>query len=73
MYYSLYINHHYHHDYHRRRRHHHRHHRRFFTKIQKRITDPNDPQRRGILWIISKTGYFGYMIRSVSLLRIRKE
>ena len=73
MYYSLYINHHYHHDYHRRRRHHHRHHRRFFTKIQKRITDPNDPQRRWILWIISKTGYFGYMIRSVSLLRIRKE
>ena len=46
---------------------------RFFTKIQKRITDPNDPQRRWILWIISKTGYFGYMIRSVSLLRIRKE
>ena len=46
MYYSLYINHHYHHDYHRRRRHHHRHHRRFLTKIQKRITDPNDPQRR---------------------------
>ena len=73
MYYSLYINHHYHHDYHRRRRHDHRHHRRFFTKIQKRITDPNDPQRRWILWIISKTGYFGYMIRSVSLLRIRKE
>ena len=46
---------------------------RFFTKIQKRITDPNDPQRRWILWIISKTGYFGYMIRGVSLLRIRKE
>ena len=35
---------------------------RFFTKIQKRIIDPNDPQRRWILWIISKTGYFGYMI-----------
>ena len=48
---------------------------RFFTKIQKRIIDPNDPQRRWILWIISKTGYFGYMIMipSVSLLRIRKE
>ena len=46
---------------------------RFFTKIEKRITDPNDPQRRWILWIISKTGYFGYMIRNVSLLRIRKE
>ena len=46
---------------------------RFFTKIQKRIIDPNDPQRRWILWIISRTGYFGYTIRSVSLLRIRKE
>ena len=46
---------------------------RFFTKIQKRIIDPNDPQWRWILWIISKTGYFGYMIRNVSLLRIRKE
>ena len=46
---------------------------RFFTKIQKRIIDPNDPQWRWILWIISKTGYFGYMIRSVPLLRIRKE
>ena len=46
---------------------------RFFTKIQKWIIDPNDPQRRWILWIISKTGYFGYMIRNVSLLRIRKE
>ena len=45
----------------------------FFPKIQKRIIDPNDPQRRWILWIISKTGYLRYMIRSVSLLRIRKE
>ena len=26
----------------------------FFPKIQKRIIDPNDPQRRWILWIISK-------------------
>ena len=43
---------------------------RFVTKIQKRIFDP---QRRWIPWIISKTGYLGYMIRSVSLLRIRKE
>ena len=32
-----------------------------------------DPQLRWILWIISKTGYFRYMIRGVSLLRIRKE
>ena len=39
---------------------------RFFTKIQKRIIDPNDPRRRCILWIISKYGYFGYMIRRVS-------
>ena len=46
---------------------------RFFTKIENRIVDSNDPQRRWILWIISKTGYFGYMIRNVSLLRIRKE
>ena len=46
---------------------------RFFTKIEKWIIDPNDPQRGWILWIISKTGYFGYMIRDVSLLRIRKE
>ena len=46
---------------------------RFFTKIQKRTIDPIDPQRRWILWIISKTRYFGYMIRRVSLLRIRKE
>ena len=30
---------------------------RFFHKIQKRIIDPNDPQRRCILWIVSKTGY----------------
>ena len=45
----------------------------FFPKIQKRIIDPNDPQRRWLLWIISKTGYLRYMIRSVSLLRIRKE
>ena len=27
----------------------------------------------GFLWITSKTGYFGYMTRGVSLLRIRKE
>ena len=46
---------------------------RFFIKIPKRIIDPNDPQRRWILWIISIIGYFGYMIRGVSLLRIRKE
>ena len=39
---------------------------RFFTKIQKRIIDPNDPRRRCILRIISKYGYFGYMIRRVS-------
>ena len=31
---------------------------RFFTKIQKRIIETNDPQRRWILWVISKTGYF---------------
>ena len=43
---------------------------RYFTKIQKRIIDPNDPQRRWILWIISKPGYFGYLMRRVSLLRI---
>ena len=49
---------------------------RFFTKTPKRIIDPNDiidPQRRWIPWIISKLGYFEYMIRSVSLLRIRQE
>ena len=46
---------------------------RFFTKIQKWIIDPNDPQLRWILWIISKTGYFGYMIQSDSLLQIWKE
>ena len=33
---------------------------RFFTKIPKRIIDPNDPQGRWILWIILKTGYFGH-------------
>ena len=44
-----------------------------FAKIQKRIIDPNDPQRRWILWILSKTGYPGYIIRRVSLLRIRTE
>ena len=43
---------------------------RFITKIQKWIFDP---QRRWIPWIISKTGHPGYMIRSVSLLRTRKE
>ena len=41
--------------------------------FKKRIIDPNDPQLRGTLWNISKTSYFGYMIRRVSLLRIRKE
>ena len=41
--------------------------------FKKRIIDPNDPQLRWILWIISKTWYFAYMIRGVSLLRIRKE
>ena len=47
---------------------------RFFSKkYQKRIIDTNDLQRGWILWIISKTGYFGCTIRSVSLLRIRKE
>ena len=40
--------------------------------FKKGIIDPNDPQLRWILWIISKTWYFGYMIRGVSLLRIRK-
>ena len=30
---------------------------RFFHKIQKWIIDPNDPQRRWILWIVFKTGY----------------
>ena len=39
---------------------------RFFTKIQRRIIDPNDTQRRWILWIISKYGYFRHTIRSVS-------
>ena len=46
---------------------------RSFTKIQKCIVDPNDPQLRWILWIIFKTTYFGYMIRRVSLLWIQKE
>ena len=49
---------------------------RFFTKTPKRIIDPNDiidPQRRWIPWIISKPGYFKYMIRSVPLLGIRQE
>ena len=32
----------------------------FFTKIQKQIIDPNDPQWRWILWIMSKARYFGY-------------
>ena len=32
------------------------------TRIQKRIVDP---QRRRILSILSKTGYFGYVIRCV--------
>ena len=32
------------------------------------IIEPNDRQRKWVLWIISKTGYF-----SVSLLRIQKE
>ena len=40
--------------------------------FKKGIIDPNDLQLRWILWIISKTWYFGYMIRGVSLLRIRK-
>ena len=46
---------------------------RFFTEIQKRIIDPNDPQRKWILWIIFKVRYFGCMIRRVSLLWIQKE
>lgn len=29
------------------------------------IIDPNDPQWRWIFWFIPKSGYFGYMIRSV--------
>ena len=41
--------------------------------FKKRIIDPNDPQLRWILWNISKTWYFRYMILGVSLLRIRKE
>ena len=45
----------------------------YFVFLTESKTDQNDPQRRWILWIISKTEYFGYMIRSVSLLRIRKE
>ena len=36
------------------------------------IIDLDDPQRRWILWIIPKTGYFWNMIRGVSLLQIRK-
>ena len=40
---------------------------------QKWIIDTNDLQWGWILCIISKTGYFGCMIQSVSLLRIRKE
>ena len=36
--------------------------RRVFTKIQKWIIVPNDPQQRWILWILSKTRYFGNMI-----------
>ena len=34
----------------------------FFTKIQKRIIDPTDPQQRWILWIMSKSGFLGYII-----------
>ena len=30
-------------------------------KYKERIIDPNDLKRRWILWIISKTGNFGYM------------
>lgn len=37
-----------------------------FTKIQKRITNPNDPHRRRILWIVSKSWCLGFMIRVVS-------
>ena len=46
--------------------------RRVFTKIQKWIIVPNDPQQRWILWILSKTRYFGNMIQSISLLQIQK-
>ena len=35
--------------------------------------NPCDPHFRRIHWIISKIGYFGSMIRSVSLLKIRNE
>lgn len=42
------------------------------TRLQKRIIDPNDPQQRWILSILSKHVYFGCVIRSVSLPRIQK-
>ena len=38
----------------------------FVAKIQTWSIDPNDPQWRWILLLISKTRYFGYMIRSAS-------
>ena len=45
----------------------------FFTKIKKRIIDQMIHNGGGFLWITSKTGYFGYMTRGVSLLRIRNK
>lgn len=46
----------------------------FFTEIQKnRIIDPNDLRRRWIIWILPNTGFFGNMIRSISVPRILKE
>ena len=46
---------------------------RFFTKILKRIIDPKNPQRMWFFRSYPKGGCFGYMIRSVFILRIRKE
>ena len=42
-------------------------------KSKKRIIDQMIHNGGGFLWTTSKTGSFGYMTRSVSLLRIRKE
>ena len=45
----------------------------YFISLLKRIIDQMIHNGGGFLWITSKTGYFGYITRGVSLLRIRKE
>ena len=45
----------------------------YFISLLKWIIDQMIHNGGGFLWITSKTGYFGYITRGVSLLRIRKE